>query len=322
MRSCALPRIALLLVTALTLVGCGRRSAPPPAEKVSNQHSIGVSLASSDSAWAAQLRADIEAAAAKHPEVQLLMLDARDTNGQREQLGQFQMGHAQVIIVSPKDPQALADTVAKLVGSGTSVLVLERPLVGDKYTCLIAPDATQIGTAAGKWLAERLHGQGNIVELRGPADSRWAEDLHKAWRAALRDPGYHFVFDGRVDPPKADAGKVMNEALAHLQKIDAVFAYDDAAAQAAYQAAKAAGREKGLLFVGVGGLPKEGAAYVSQGTLTVSFLHPTGGAEAIDSAMKLFAGEKLPKQIVLPTRPITKENAKESAKESAKEAAH
>jgi ribose transport system substrate-binding protein len=227
------------------------------------------------------------------------------------------MGHAQVIIVSPKDPEALADTVAKLVGAGTSVIVLERPLVGDKYTCLIAPDATQIGTAAGKWLAERLHGQGNIVELRGPADSRWAEDLHKAWRAALREPGYHFVFDGRVDPPKTDAGKVMGEALGRFQKIDAVFAYNDAAAAAAYQAAKAAKREKDMLFVGVGGLPKEGAALVSQGILAVSFLHPTGGAEAIDAAMKVFKGEKVPKQIVLPTRPITKETAKEGAKEAA-----
>ncbi len=41
----------------------------------------------------------------------------------------------------------------------------------------------------------------------------------------------------------------------------------------------------------------------------VSFLHPTGGAEAIDAAMKLLHGEKLPKKIVPPTRPIVKETA-------------
>ena len=38
-------------------------------------------------------------------------------------------------------------------------------------------------------------------------------------------------------------------------KIDAVFAYDDTAAYEAYRAAKKVGREKGVLFVGVGGVP-------------------------------------------------------------------
>ena len=112
------------------------------------------------------------------------------------------------------------------------------------------------------------------MELRGPVDSLWAEELHTAWRAALRDPGYHFVFDGHVDPPKLGGGKLMDEALGQVKQIDAVFAYDDAAARAAYQAAKTAGREKGALFVGVGGLPQQGAAYVSQHILAATFLNP------------------------------------------------
>jgi ribose transport system substrate-binding protein len=309
MRRFALLGITVLSLTALTLLGCGHRPAPPAPEKVPNENAIGITLARSDGAWSAQLKADIEAAAAKHPEVRLVITDAPDAKTQQEQLDQFHMGHAQVMIVAPKDPQALADQVAHLVESGTSVIVLDRALGGDKYTCLIAPDATQIGAAAGKWLAERLKGKGNLVELRGPVDSVWAEDLHKVWRAALREPGYRFLFDDHVEPPKVDAGKLMSEALGRFQKIDAVFAYDDAAALAAYQAAKAAGREKGMLFLGVGGLPKEGAEYVSQGKLTVSFLHPTGGAEAIDAAMKLLHKEKLDKKIVPPTRPIVKETA-------------
>ena len=219
------------------------------------------------------------------------------------------MGRAQVMIVGPRTPKRWPTRWPNWWTRARPSSCSTGPLAGDKYTCLIAADATQIGAAAGKWLAERLQGKGNIVELRGPADSLWAEELHKAWRAALREPGYHFIFDGHVDPPKVDGGKLMSEALGRFQKIDAVFAYDDATALAAYQAAKAAGREKGMLFMGVGGLPEEGAKYVSQGMLSVSFLHPTGGAEAIDAAMKLLHGEKLPKKIVPPTRPIVKETA-------------
>jgi ribose transport system substrate-binding protein len=121
--------------------------------------------------------------------------------------------------------------------------------------------------------------------------------LHAGWRAELREPGYRFVFGDHVDLPRFDAAKLMREALKQVEKIDAVFACDDAAAAAAYQTAKAADREKDVLFVGVGGLPL-------QGVLAATFLHPTGGAEAVAAAVKLLRGEKTPKQIVLSTRVI------------------
>jgi ribose transport system substrate-binding protein len=256
------------------------------------------------------MKADIEAAMAQHPQVKAAVMEAHNIGLQHDQLDGFLGGHAGVVIVTPMDAQGLTAPVAKLVDAGTAVIVLDRAVIGDKCTCFIAADPTEIGTAAGKWLAERLQRKGNIVELRGPVGSLWAEDLHKAWRAALRDPGYHFVSEARVDPPRVDAGKLMSQALGRVGKIDVVFAYDDAAAKAAYQAAKAAGREKGVLFVGVGGLPNEGAEYVAQGILAATFLRPTGGTEAIAAAVKVLHGEKVPKKIVLPTRVIVKDKAR------------
>ena len=311
MQSIFLCRSRLVLFVALMLLlGCSRRPAPPPPEEETKGQSIGISLAGSDSPWRAQMKADIKAAAAKHPELRVALMEARDVRMQLDQLEGFLGGHAGVVIVSPADPQAITNLVAKLVNGGTAVIVLDRAVIGDKYTCFIAADPTEIGTAAGKWLAGRLQRKGNIVELRGPVGSLWAEDLHKAWRAVLRDPGYHFVYDARVDPPRADAGKLMREALGRVGKIDVVFAYDDAAAKAAYEAAKTAGREKGVLFMGVGGLPKEGANDVAQGILAATFLHPTGGTEAVDAAVKILHGEKVPKKIVLPTRAILQEKAR------------
>lgn len=270
-------------------------------------HTIGVLLASVDSPWRAQMKADVEAAAAKHPDLRLIVMDAEnDAARQRTQLDELADQHVDAVIVSPKDVQSITDPLARLFDAGRPVIVLDRALIGDKYTCFIVADPREIGAAAGKWLVGRLHGKGKIVELRGPVDSLWAEALHTAWRAALRDPGYRFVFEGHVDPPKVDGRKLMDEALGQVKQIDAVFACDDLAAYAAHEAAKTAGREKGVLFVGVGGLPREGAAYVAQGILAATFLHPTGGAEAIDAAAKLLHGEKVAKKIVPPTREFTK----------------
>jgi ribose transport system substrate-binding protein len=119
------------------------------------------------------------------------------------------------------------------------------------------------------------------------------------------EPGYHFVFDGHVDPPKLDAAKLIGEALGRLHQFDAVFVGADAGAPAAYDALKPAGRNKGVLFLGVGGVPNEGAD-VRTGDLTATILVPTGGAEAVDAAVKLLHGEKVPKTIVPEIRVLTK----------------
>jgi len=55
-------------------------------------------------------------------------------------------------------------------------------------------------------------------------------------------------------------------------------------------------------------LPQEGVAYVSQGILDATFQYPTGGAEAVAMALKIFASETVPKEIVLGTRLFDKSN--------------
>jgi len=105
-----------------------------------------------------------------------------------------------------------------------------------------------------------------------------------------------------------NARKEMESALARFDRIDLVYAHNDPGAHGAYLAAKAAGREKNMLFVGIDALPQEGQAYVKQGILAASFEYPTGGREAIENALRLLKGEKVEKEIVLPSRVFTPDN--------------
>jgi ribose transport system substrate-binding protein len=304
-------RIALVLFVAMTpFVGCGKPAArtPPPPREV-NTRTIGVSLPSLEGPRWLQIKADLEAAVERHPNLRLVVMNAEDdAERQHSQLREFRNRVIDALIVSPKDPQGVTDTVAEFFEAGTPVIVLDRALIGDRYSTFIAADPAQIGAEAGKWMAERLGGKGNLVELRGPVDSIWAEQLHTAWRAELRDPAYRFVFTGRVNNPTIDPARLMREAFSYVQKIDAVFAYDDAVAYAAHQAAQAAGRQRGMLLVGVGGLPKLGVAYVAKGILAATVVNPTGGKEAVDAVAKLLRGEKVPKWIVPPTSVITNDD--------------
>jgi ribose transport system substrate-binding protein len=87
-------------------------------------------------------------------------------------------------------------------------------------------------------------------------------------------------------------------------------------AYGAYLAAKDAGREKDIKFLGIDALPNEGVTWVHNGELSATFLYPTPGAEGLRQAVKLLNGEKIEKKIVLPTMTVTKENADQIMKDN------
>jgi len=116
------------------------------------------------------------------------------------------------------------------------------------------------------------------------------------------------IFEAEMKWLEPNARKEMESALSRYDNIDLVYAHNDPGAHGAYLAAKAAGREGKIKFVGIDALPKEGVAYVKQGILAATFQYPTGGQEAIDAALKIFKGERVPKEIKLGSRIFTKEN--------------
>jgi ribose transport system substrate-binding protein len=112
-----------------------------------------------------------------------------------------------------------------------------------------------------------------------------------------------------------DARKEMESALSRFPKIDCVYAHNDPGAHGAYLAAQAAGREKEICFVGIDALPQEGVAYVGQGILDATFQYPTGGAEAIDTALKILKGQPVPKEITLGSRLFDKDTIAQGGRE-------
>jgi len=105
-----------------------------------------------------------------------------------------------------------------------------------------------------------------------------------------------------------EARREMESALARFPKIDLVYAHNDPGAHGAWLAARAAGREKEMLFVGIDALPQEGVAYVRQGILDATFQYPTGGSEAVETALRILRGEPVPKRIVLGSRVFDRSN--------------
>jgi ribose transport system substrate-binding protein len=298
---------AALIVAAVVLSGCGGTSSEKPAKTV--RWKIGMSQCNLGEPWRVQMNSDIRTAASKFPDMEVIFKDAQnDTLKQRAHIEEFVSAKVDLLLVSPNEAQPLTEPVAKAYAAGIPVIVLDRALMGEQFTSFIGADNRQIGEAAGRWIVTKTGGKGNVVELKGLMTSIPAQDRSAGFHEAIHGSGLQVIFDADMRWLEPQARKEMESALARFPKIDVVYAHNDPGAHGAWLAAKAAGREKQMLFVGIDGLPQEGQAYVRDGILDATFLYPTGGNEAIDTARQILQGKKVPRRITLASRVITKDN--------------
>ena len=313
--------LAVVLACGIVLTtGCRKQQqeagevAPPEGEAMETGgqvYTVGMSQCNLGEPWRVQMNADIKAAAEAHSELKVVYKDAQnDTLKQRAHVEEFVSAGVDALIISPKEAQPLTEPVAKAHRAGIPVIVLDRAVLGDEFTCFIGADNKKIGKAAGEWIKKTLGGKGKVVELKGLMTSTPGQDRNSGFREGIAGSGIEVVFEADMKWLEPEARKEMESALARFDKIDLVYAHNDPGAHGAYLAAKATGREKGMMFVGIDALPHEGIAYVSQGILNATFQYPTGGDRAIEVVRQILAGEKVPKKIVLGSRLFTAENVK------------
>jgi ribose transport system substrate-binding protein len=285
---------ATLLVILLAFGGC---------KKQETTLTIGMSQCNLGEPWRVQMNADIKNAAQKHPEINVIYKDAQnDSLTQKAQIEEFISSGVNLLIVSPKEAAPLTPPISEAYKKGIPVIVLDRRVLGSDYTCFIGGDNKAIGKAVGQYIVKRLGGKGKIVELQGLMTSVPAQDRHSGFMEGIKGSGIDIIFSADMKWLEPDARKEMESALARFDKIDLVYAHNDPGAHGAYLAAKASGREKGIVFVGVDALPQEGQIYVKQGILSASFEYPTGGDRAIETALEILKGKKVDKEIILPTK--------------------
>ncbi len=298
-----------IYVALIGLAGCGSQESTGSALEGVTRWTIGMSQCNLGEPWRVQMNQDIRIAVAEHPELRVIFKDAQnDSLKQRVHIEEFTSAGVDLIIVSPKEAAPLTSPVAAAFDRGIPVIVLDRRVLGDRYTCFIGADNRKIGRAAGRWIARRLGGRGKVVELKGLMTSTPGQDRHSGFREGIQGSDIEILFEADMKWLEPEARKEMESALARFASIDLVYAHNDPGAHGAYLAARAAGREENIIFVGIDALPHEGQIYVQQGILEASFEYPTGGGEAIRNALDILNGNPVAREITLPSRVFTSNN--------------
>lgn len=295
--------IVVLLYGLIGLTAC--KQAP-------SHFRIGVAQCSDDS-WRHKMNDEILREAMFYDGVSVEIRSAGDDNRkQAEDVRYFIENGVDLLIISANEAAPMTPIVEEAYKKGIPVLLVDRKILSDKYTAYIGADNYEIGRAVGNYIASRLHGKGNIVELTGLSGSTPAMERHQGFMAAIS----HFPDIKLID--KADAAwesgpaeVEMDSMLCRYPKIDAVYAHNDRIAPGAYQAAKKAGREKDMIFVGIDALPGKGNGLelVLDSVLDATFIYPTNGDKVMQLAMNILEKKTYPRETVMNTAVVDRTNA-------------
>jgi len=292
-----------------------------PAEEATaekkDKYVIGMSQCNLGEPWRVAMNAQLEAAAAQYPEFEVIYADAaQDNSKQIADIENFVQKKVDLIIASPNEATPLTNAVEAAYNAGIPVILLDRKIDGDGYTQFIGADNVEIGRACGEYVATTLLPDGGkVCEIKGLEGTSGGIDRDNGFREGIKaNPNVEIVAANNADWLREKAITVAEEMLQTNKEIDLFFALNDPMAEGAYIAAKNAGREQDILFVGVDGLPTPdgGIKSVIEGRLNLSMVYPTGGAEAIQSAYELLVeGKTLEKEVTLESEIVTPETAPE-----------
>jgi ribose transport system substrate-binding protein len=283
---------------------------------------IAFSQANSAEPYRAMQKAMMTRLLASQPDIQLVVSDAQqDNNRQIAQVETFIRERPSVLIVAPNERAALTEVMGEAMEEKIPVICLERDIVLPNYTSYVRSDNLEIGHMVGRYIVQQLtkkYGKptGNVVALRGLLGVEGETNRSKGAKEILDQyPDIHMVAEPVANWIQAEAKDRMAEVLRVQPKIDVVYGHNDPMAVGAYLAAKEAGREKEMIFIGVDGLggPAGGIRKVMDGVLQATFIYPLCVDKAIEIATQIIRNPayRPQKEYTLPSTMVTPDNAAE-----------
>ena len=272
---------------------------------------IGFSQATMIDPWRVNMLEQMKIAVKKHlDEIEFVYTDGQNDNmKQIADVEDLLARGIDLLIISPRAAEPLTSPVKKVYDAGIPVITLDRNVVGDAYTCFIGASNLEIGREAGKLMAEKLNGNGKVIEIEGILGTTPTIERSQGFHEVVAQyPDIEIIERQAADYLRAPAMKLMEDFLQAHQQIDGIYAHNDEMALGALAAARAVGRDKGLIVIGIDG-QREAINSIMDGEMIGTFIYPNGSVEAIETGLKILKGRKVPKKIPLKTTKVTKENA-------------
>ncbi len=300
-----LRRVPLLGALLGLLFGCAPLAKGPV-------YTIGFSQCTTNDAWRRAMLAGMEKELSFHPNVRFQMLDAHNNSAlQQQQVRELIRQRVDLLIISPNQSGPLTALAEAAYNQGIPVVILDRRTTSRLYTAYVGGNNRDVGRMAGHYAAQLLHGRGQVLEILGTPGSSPAADRDQGFRQALTAyPQLQLVAQFAGDWQPASVLQRLPAVLRAHPGTDLIFAHNDPMARAAYQVMQHLGLARRVRIIGVDGLPGpgNGLQLVEDGALDATLLYPTGGEEAIRTALRILQREPFAKENTLGTMVVDSAN--------------
>jgi len=309
--------LTIAVILAVALVACGQAAPTTAPEAGPRTFKIGMANFSQCCPYFIGMNDSVLAEAAAYPNITVVSTDANgDAAKFQSDIEDLIAQGIDGIIISgawlEEAPAALDALAAERI---PTVLVDRQFGKGSSgaYTSYIGPDNYTIGVQDGQYIADRLDGEGVVVQLRGgPADNSIGLNRSNGMLSVLEThPGITVVTAPDYGGWSADGGiALMEDMLAANDKIDAVFCENDSMCLGAQTAIADAGRSDEMFLVGVDGETAALEAIINGTNYAATGLNNSDqiGRAAFHRLMAILAGATPPKDTYLPSPLITEDN--------------
>jgi signal transduction histidine kinase/DNA-binding response OmpR family regulator len=301
----ALTLMLLLLLTCF--FGCSEKNR-------TKSYRIGFSQCTGSDKWRQSMLQAMQRELSFYPGAELIYKDAHDNSQlQIQQIQELIHDKIDILLVSPNEAKPLAPVVDEVFTKGIPVIVIDRKTSSNLYTSFIGADNYEIGKMASSYVAKSLNGKGSILEIIGLPGSTPAMERQKGFADGLKEyPELKIISEVPGNWQKETTQRQLEANVGALSKADVVFAHNDMMALGAYEVYKEHDLKRPTKFIGVDGLPGPGAGieFVSNKILDGTLLYPTGGEEAIQTAIKILNKQPYEKENTLQTVVIDSSNVR------------
>ncbi|MDQ7903039.1 substrate-binding domain-containing protein [Phytohabitans sp. ZYX-F-186] len=298
----------------------GNNQNAAPGEKVT----IGFSAPAADHGWIAAITNNAKAQAAAYSDVEFKTVEAgADAAAQRAALQTLVAQKPSIIVLLPHDGKELNAFGLEAMKAGIPVVNLDRafpdPLA---YRLQIKGDNYGMGVSAAHYIIDQMKAKNVaspvIGEIAGIDSLELTQERSKGFADTLAQAGFK-VGNRRAAEFTADSGQ--REAASLLQalpKMDALWNHDDDQGIGVLAAIQQANRSEFLMVGGAGSKAAIEAIQADNSVLKATVTYSPSMASSAISLARLIAQNKgmsdlvelqVPKEIILASETITKENA-------------
>jgi ribose transport system substrate-binding protein len=272
---------------------------------------LGLAVANLQANFFNQIKQSVEAEAAKHG-IKVITVDAKgDAPTQINQVQDLLTQNIDALIYIPAGAAAATVPTKLAQAAGIPVINVDRNAAGAPGTTFIATNSVASAKAVCEYIIKQAGGAGNMVIIHGQKGTTPELDRTKGCMEAVNaNPGIKIVAQQYSNMWSQDEGfQITQNLLQAHPDVKIVVAQADGLALGAAQAIKVA---KPAAKIWVAGFDGDTAALkaLKDGVFDVTATQQTQrmGRMAVEDAIKLRAGEKVPAEQLLNATLTTKDN--------------